>query len=88
MDNSFSPQDRFAKALEYEKAGDFMLALQEYATLSWTEIPYRPALVNLGSLYSRMNRIDDAMNCYQKAVELEDDNLSWFNIGSIHYRKG
>ena len=83
----YSQHDKFTKALEYEKAGDYMMALQEYATLSHSEEPFRPALINLGSLFSRMNRLDDAMNCYCKASEMEEDYVTWFNIGSIHYKK-
>ena len=77
----------FGKALEFEKKGEFMMALQEYANLAHGTPPYRPALINLGALYSRMNRFDDAMLCYQNAISIEDDSLAWFNIGSLHYKR-
>ena len=78
---------RFARAVEYEKTGEYMLALQEYLTLTKEEAPLRQALVNLGSLYSRMGDPDNAMSCYARAVELEEDYLAWFNIGSLHYKR-
>ena len=80
--------ERFARAVEYEKTGEYMLALQEYLTLTKEEAPLRQALVNLGSLYSRMGEPDNAMSCYTRAVELEEDYLAWFNIGSLHYKRG
>lgn len=88
MDVSASQQERFSRAVEYETTGNHMLAEQEYLTLLQDSVPYRPALINLGSLYSRLNRYEEAMNCYGRAIELEEDYLSWFNIGSIYYRKG
>jgi len=87
MASLYSQKDKFTKALEYEKSGDYIMALQEYATLSHADEPFRPALINLGSLFSRMNRLDDAMNCYCLAVDMEEDYITWFNIGSIHYKK-
>ena len=81
-------EERFARAVEYEKTGEYMLALQEYLTLTKEEAPLRQALVNLGSLYSRMGEPDNAMSCYAKAVALEEDYLAWFNIGSLHYKRG
>lgn len=89
MDIAALQQERFTRAVEYETTGNLMLAEQEYLSLSQeSSSPYRPALINLGSLYSRQNRYEDAMNCYGRALELEEDYLSWFNIGSIYYRKG
>ena len=80
--------ERFARAVEYEKTGEYMLALQEYLTLTKEEAPLRQALVNLGSLYSRMGEPENAMSSYTKAVALEEDYLAWFNIGSLHYKRG
>jgi tetratricopeptide (TPR) repeat protein len=34
-----------------------------------------------------MKRFEDALLCYQKAAEMEEDSLTWFNIGSIFYRQ-
>ena len=78
---------RFARAVEYEKTGEYMLALQEYLTLTQTEPPLRQALLNLGSLYSRMGDPENAMSSYMKAVAIEEDYLAWFNIGSLHYKR-
>jgi tetratricopeptide (TPR) repeat protein len=82
-----SNEERFSRAVEYEKTGDYMLALQEYVTLTQADQPLRPALINLGSLYSRMGQFDNAMTCYTRAMEMEEDYLSWFNIGSLHYKR-
>ena len=82
-----SHEERFSRAVEYEKTGDYLLALQEYVTLTQSDQPLRPAFINLGSLYSRMGQLDNAMVCYTRAMEMEEDYLSWFNIGSLHYKR-
>lgn len=87
MNDKTRLEERFARAVEYEKTGEYMLALQEYLTLAESEAPLRQALVNLGSLYSRMGDFGNAMSCYTRAVEIEEDYLAWFNIGSLHYKR-
>jgi tetratricopeptide (TPR) repeat protein len=79
--------ERFTLALEREKTGDIAGALNEYALLVKDE-PYRPALVNLGSLYSRMDHLDEALDCFTRALELQDDHIAWFNVGSVRYKRG
>jgi tetratricopeptide (TPR) repeat protein len=79
--------ERFNLALEREKTGDIAGALNEYALLVKEE-PYRPALVNLGSLYSRMDLLDEALDCFMKALELQEDHIAWFNLGSVRYKRG
>ena len=86
MDAS-AAEARFNVALEYERAGDYMRALQEYVFLTESDPPLRSALVNLGSLYSRMGKLDEAMSCYMRAVCMEEDYLCWFNVGGLHYKK-
>lgn len=49
---------------------------------------HKEGFINLGMHYSRMNRLSDAMACYEKALALGEDYMVYFNIGSIHYRRG
>ncbi len=80
-------KSKFNHALDLEKKGDHLNALAQYALIAQEDPTFRPVLINMGSLYSRMGRIDDAMNCFQQAGKLGEDYLNWFNIGSIFYKK-
>ncbi|MBN1498833.1 MAG: tetratricopeptide repeat protein [Spirochaetes bacterium] len=81
-------KQKFAKAIEFEKTGEYQTALSLYALISKENPDFRPVFLNMGSLYSRMGKIDDAMKCFRRAGELGEDYLNWFNIGSIYYKKG
>ena len=81
------PQTVFLQALECERTGDYMNALNAYKSLVSGTPPYRPAVVNLGSLYSRMDLYDDAIECFSLALTISEDHLSWFNLGSTLYKK-
>jgi tetratricopeptide (TPR) repeat protein len=78
----------FAEALTRELAGDYERARTLYEKLAFSEDPYRPALVNLGSLYARMNLLDEALDCFSRALTIHEDHLAWFNLGSVLYRTG
>ncbi len=81
-------QNRFAYAVELEKCGDYSSALREYKAIVSENSSYKEAYLNLGSLYSRMEHYDEAMENYHHALRLGEDYLIYFNIGSILYRKG
>jgi len=78
--------DRFNKAVEMERTGAYPQALTEYFSIIKEDNTYRNAYINMGSLFSRMNHLSYAMECYQKAIKLGEDFINYFNIGCIHYR--
>jgi tetratricopeptide (TPR) repeat protein len=80
--------DRFNRALEYERSGHIDMAMQEYSTILSDNMAHRDSLVNLGALYSRIEKPAEAMDCFEKALELGEDYLIHFNIGSLHYKSG
>jgi len=86
--NMQEQQNRFAYAVELEKCGDYSSALREYKAIVSENSSYKEAYLNLGSLYSRMEHYDEAMENYHHALRLGEDYLIYFNIGSILYRKG
>jgi tetratricopeptide (TPR) repeat protein len=86
--NGQSIRERFKSALRYEKEGNFAMALQEYTSIVQEDRAHKETYINLGSLYSRMNRLGDAMKCYEKALSLGEDYLVHFNVGSIYYKMG
>lgn len=79
---------RFNRAVELEKAGNYEKALAEYLQIITHDPSFRSAYLNLGSLYSRMNRLTDAMKCFEAALSLSVDYIAYFNIGSIFYKMG
>jgi len=81
-------QQRFANAVELEKRGEYTSALREYQAIVSKDSTFKEAYLNLGSLYSRMEQYDEAMENYHHALRLGEDYLIYFNIGSILYRKG
>ncbi len=80
--------ERFNNALRLEKEGNYIMAMHEYMAAIESDASNREAYLNLGSLYSRMNRLGEAMDCYRKALELGDDYLVHFNMGSLLYKTG
>lgn len=79
--------DHMSRALSFEKQGNFAEALKEYNFILKQDSAYRDVYVNLGSLYSRLNRLNDALEAYERALHLKSDYITFFNIGSIYYRK-
>ncbi|TFH38763.1 MAG: tetratricopeptide repeat protein, partial [Chrysiogenales bacterium] len=79
---------RFNKAVQLEKQGRYDEALNEYTALLRSDPDFRSAYVNLGSLYSRLNKLSEAMKCYHAALSLGQDFITHFNIGCIHYKIG
>jgi tetratricopeptide (TPR) repeat protein len=83
-----SISQKFNAAIQYEKNGDFTSALGEYISILKIDPSFRRAYVNLGSLYSRMNKFTEAMKCYEMAITLGPDDITYFNMGCILYKMG
>lgn len=81
-------ESEYNKAVSLEKQGEHLQALSAYSSVIKKNPRFKKAYISLGSLYSRMGKIDDAMICYTGASNIFPDYLTWFNIGSLHYRKG
>jgi len=79
---------KFNRALQSEKSGDYETALRVYGEIIAEDPSFRNAHLNLGSLYSRMNRLPDAMRCFEAALAIKADHIAYFNIGSIFYKMG
>jgi tetratricopeptide (TPR) repeat protein len=81
-----SVTELFNTAVAFEKRGNFEEALNYYlATLQKNPL-FREAYINLGSIYSRINKLSSAIKCYQKALAINEDYLAYFNLGCIHYK--
>jgi len=80
-------EKRFNQAVQLEKNGHYPQAMEEYRSIINDNPAFRKAFINLGSLYSRMDRLEDSMECYHAALKLGRDYLTYYNLGSIHYRR-
>lgn len=83
-----SSDKKFNEALRLEKKCDFNGAMNAYMDLLRMDPDYRNAYINLGSLYSRLNRLQEAMQCYRAALTLGRDYITHFNMGCINYKQG
>jgi tetratricopeptide (TPR) repeat protein len=79
--------ERLNRAREMEKSGNVLSALNEYRSII-NDGGGREALLNLASIYMKMDRLDDALHCFEKAIPFGEDSHLFYNIGGIHYRKG
>ncbi len=79
---------RFNNAVQLETTGAYDAALNEYVRIIAEDPSFKSAHLNLGSLYSRMNRLPEAMKCFEDALSLGPDPIAHFNIGSIFYKMG
>jgi tetratricopeptide (TPR) repeat protein len=80
--------EKFNIAIRLEKGCDYEGALKEYKSILLINPNFRDAYVNIGSLYSRMNKLGEAMQYYMKALSLGQDYITLFNVGSIFYKMG
>lgn len=79
---------KFNKAIQFEKNGDYTSAFNEYILIIKIDPLFRPAYANLGSLYSRMDKLSEAMKCFETALSLGHDDITYFNMGCILYKLG
>lgn len=79
-------KNRFDNAVRLEKDGHLQKASEEYLAIIELDRNHRESFFNLGSIYSRLNRIDDALRCFKKAIAISEDYIAYFNIGSIYYK--
>jgi tetratricopeptide (TPR) repeat protein len=80
----------FQQGLTFEETGAPVdLALQAYAKAIELNPNAAGALVNLGTIYFRMNKLPKAEACYRKAVEADPNYpLAHFNLANLYDERG
>jgi tetratricopeptide (TPR) repeat protein len=77
--------DRAARALA---AADYQSAEQGFQSVLHVEPHNVAALSNLGVIYSRTNRADEAITVYRRALQLSpDDKALLLNLGLVYLRR-
>jgi tetratricopeptide (TPR) repeat protein len=78
----------FEKAAQALSAGDYAAAERGFQAVLRQEPNQIAALANLGVIYSRTNRADQAIAAYQKALRLSpDDKPILLNLGLVYLKQ-
>ena len=88
MNKAMYTHERVNRAAVPEKGGDLSLAEIEQGVAMGGGGNNRDSLVGRGSMYARMERYEEALDCFNRARALGEDYLVCFNIGSVYYRMG
>ena len=84
------PDNRMAKirkAQALQKADEHVEAIVMFSELYQIDSANGYIMRQLGSLYSRLDSVDQAINWYRKAIQLDSMDLpAWQNIGSLLVR--
>jgi len=87
MDITAGARESFEACVRLEKEGKVAEAEAAYIAFIRDAGGSRETWVNLGSLYARTDRLDDAMASFERALEYGEDHVVYFNIASIHYKR-
>ena len=78
----------FDRAIRNLAAGDYAAAERGFQSVLREEPRNIPALSNLGVIYSRTNRSDQAITVYRRALQLSpDDKAILLNLGLVYFRQ-
>ena len=69
-----------------EQEGRFKEALRFYKEAAREDSNFRPAFNNLGVIYARSGHPETAIGFFRRALELGEDDIVCFNLGSELYR--
>jgi tetratricopeptide (TPR) repeat protein len=79
----------FIRALEMQKAGDLIGAIDAYKTALSIDATRVDALSNLGAAYVQLGRFDDAIAQYDAALEIDPSNATVrLNLALAYYKSG
>ena len=81
-----SLSEKIHKARQHETKGEYKEAIHEYALIAGEFPQNKDTYISLAALYSKINSHLDALFCYEKAISIESDYLSIFNIGNLYYK--
>jgi len=77
-------------ALTYEKLGNFDQAIKNYNTaILFNKEKINISSNNLGTIYLKLKRFEDAFKCFKEAIELKGDkSLVYYNIACAYSELG
>ncbi len=93
----YNPADKYVKTnkgIALFKAGNFKEAIDLFLSLIKEDSFFAPAIFNLADIYYSLEKYNDAIIYYEKAVEVDPDDIrSMINLGSVYvksnsYNKG
>jgi tetratricopeptide (TPR) repeat protein len=79
----------FVRALEMQKAGDYIGAIDAYKTALAIDATRVDALSNLGAAYVHLGQFDDAIAQYDAALKIDPSNATVrLNLALAYYKSG
>ncbi len=80
-------EDAFARAAQLQQSGDLDAAIRAYRDFLGVHPQSIEALSNLGAVYARLGRNEEAIEQYKRALEVESHNTAiCFNMGLAYYK--
>jgi tetratricopeptide (TPR) repeat protein len=76
----------FIEAVKLHQAGDLEGAIRAYRSYLSTHPASIQVLSNLGAVFSRQGRYQDAIEQYQQALEVAENPIIRFNLGLAYYQ--
>src|SRR5262249_22823391 len=77
----------FSRAMELQKAGDLLGAVDAYKSALAISPDRADALSNLGAAYARLGQFDDAVKQYDAALKLDPENTQIrLNLALTYYK--
>jgi Flp pilus assembly protein TadD len=90
-DGDLKPQrlDYLSEALALERQGDFEAALTSYRLALRDRPNDRRILQNMAIAYSKTGRIDEAIRCYRRALEIDPESSgAHYGVAYLLLRRG
>lgn len=81
-----SVDEAFNNAVSLEKSGNLKEAVKLYLSILARDKKHKGSYINLGSIYSKTDRLPDAVRCFSRALALGHDYMTHFNLGCIYYK--
>ncbi len=81
-------KQRFARCVALEREGRLEESIREYEKLIADLGGAKEIFVNLGAVYAKKEKMDDAMRCFESAHKYGEDYIVDFNMGSVLYKQG
>lgn len=81
-------KQRFERCVALEKEGKLEESIREYEELIADLGGAKEIFVNLGALYAKKEKMEDAMRCFESARKYGEDHIVDFNMGSVLYKQG
>lgn len=82
-----SKDEYFALGLKADKEGDLQNALANYRNALKLDPSFFLAWLNTGAVYARANKSENAIQCYEKALNIQREPKALYNLASEQFKR-